>query len=618
MVQSRITAWATWTEWQEVYKRLASPNAALRELGVRRVQTWRTRAKLPVAVDLTASLVEVMLNDSEITPSTRAPRSDHELQLLYAMCMVRLVNGIVDAAQRQESVGSILDMSKKLDWPTWFVDLRHDATHRDLPSLPLLRLGAKESLWLLLERFWRPQQEVLERRGRGLASYRGRVEKKPATMLDRRLIDKRLRFLVTAAARKRRRGEDGVGGSSAWGRRPGQDQRAMSCGDPTIQEGKLSLATFAVEDLAGMAVDESRLLRRLFATVLASEPHADGREALALNLLSAASSDNFAIRLMQRIALGALGLTGSALGGTSEERPRLQNICDSASAAQAGAGTAQGCFATVRESLVPEEQADRMLRWLDALLADRDQLGSEGVSAEGQNGDARLRLTMQGLSPWLRRYTLEQVMAAKSTDAAAIAQLLERAVRVWRVLEANAVDCGAGRFLTACGACSSKLMQADMADIAAPAASTIGSLPNVEEGATIGNGPDTFNGTDESVAKLSRSQPSFEDMEALLKERKRRRAMTVLEPWTALGTVFDPKTLQVCSASEPDNRPKLPEGAEALWLAWACNWSEDAPTAKRSSDNRGVVAEDVASFDGYDDDVSKRSKMGTADRKSVV
>ena len=51
-----------------------------------------------MAVDVTASFVEIMLNDAYLNPETLAPRSDHELRLMYAMAVVRLVNGIVVAA----------------------------------------------------------------------------------------------------------------------------------------------------------------------------------------------------------------------------------------------------------------------------------------------------------------------------------------------------------------------------------------------------------------------------------------------------------------------------------------------------------------------------------------
>lgn len=60
------------------------------------LRSRRTRCRLPVAVDITASFVEIMLNDAYLNPETESPRSDNELRLMYAMAVVRLVNGIVD------------------------------------------------------------------------------------------------------------------------------------------------------------------------------------------------------------------------------------------------------------------------------------------------------------------------------------------------------------------------------------------------------------------------------------------------------------------------------------------------------------------------------------------
>lgn len=169
---------------------------------MQRVETWRTRCRLPVAVDITASFVEIMLNDRRleafkgllkaiyrrfrwftwilraIQPRFAADpellrrgylnpealgRSDNELRLMYAMTVIRLVNGIVDRSREVRQ--SILQRAQGLEWPQFFVDLRHEASHQALPSLPVLRLAAQEAVWLLLERFWRPQLQQIEERG---------------------------------------------------------------------------------------------------------------------------------------------------------------------------------------------------------------------------------------------------------------------------------------------------------------------------------------------------------------------------------------------------------------------------------------------------------------------
>jgi ribosomal biogenesis protein LAS1 len=45
--------------------------------------------------------------------------------------------------------------------PQVLVDLRHEATHNELPSLPLLRLAACQALAWLHACYWQPQFEQL-------------------------------------------------------------------------------------------------------------------------------------------------------------------------------------------------------------------------------------------------------------------------------------------------------------------------------------------------------------------------------------------------------------------------------------------------------------------------
>jgi len=197
---AKLAAWSSWAEFETVYHQLVSSDPEQRARGVGRVETWRSRSRLPVAVDVTASFIEIMLNDVSFNPSTASPRSDHELRLMYAMDVIRLVNGIVDVSQHGRS---ILTKAQNLEWPQLFVDLRHEASHQRLPPLPLLRLAAKEAVWLLVERFWRPQLlQVAERGGRASAQAAPAGSgKAPERTRGARTLDRRLKALVQSAAR---------------------------------------------------------------------------------------------------------------------------------------------------------------------------------------------------------------------------------------------------------------------------------------------------------------------------------------------------------------------------------------------------------------------------------
>ena len=152
-----VTTWAGWAEWQEVYSLLfAIDDPAARARGVARVATWRSRGKLPLAIEATASLVEAGL------ASTGAQQhSEHAMRLMHAMVITRFVNGVVDPLQQFARAVSVKRLAQDIALPTALVDLRHECTHQRLPSLASLRLAADEALLWLHEHYWLPQRNVL-------------------------------------------------------------------------------------------------------------------------------------------------------------------------------------------------------------------------------------------------------------------------------------------------------------------------------------------------------------------------------------------------------------------------------------------------------------------------
>jgi len=66
------------------------------------------------------------------------------LRQSYATAILRLINGLVDPLQIGTYARSITSIAQQLGLPNWIVELRHAATHEDLPSLNLLREGANQ------------------------------------------------------------------------------------------------------------------------------------------------------------------------------------------------------------------------------------------------------------------------------------------------------------------------------------------------------------------------------------------------------------------------------------------------------------------------------------------
>jgi ribosomal biogenesis protein LAS1 len=80
------------------------------------------------------------------------------------MAVVRLVNGVADAGQTRRVAASVADLSAAAGLPRALVDLRHEATHNELPRVVALEAGAAAGLVWLEENYWRAQRGALASR----------------------------------------------------------------------------------------------------------------------------------------------------------------------------------------------------------------------------------------------------------------------------------------------------------------------------------------------------------------------------------------------------------------------------------------------------------------------
>lgn len=99
---------------------------------------------LPHALESLLSILVAAQQDNASDGSS----SSLSLRQSYATALIRLVNGLVDPLQSGTYARSILSIAAQIGLPAWLVELRHAATHEDLPSLELLRDGAKEVSFL--------------------------------------------------------------------------------------------------------------------------------------------------------------------------------------------------------------------------------------------------------------------------------------------------------------------------------------------------------------------------------------------------------------------------------------------------------------------------------------
>jgi len=165
MAQPRHVPWTDTHEWLAVYHWLYGRDAfhqptslqeadAYRMKGIHRVEAWRSRGRVPPAIDSTATLVAALLSLDD------APWRQQVLRMELAMSFVRFVNDILDTAQKGTVAQSLGMLANQVQLPGWFVELRNAATHgKELPTLALLIGGCRQALVWLEAHYWTLEME---------------------------------------------------------------------------------------------------------------------------------------------------------------------------------------------------------------------------------------------------------------------------------------------------------------------------------------------------------------------------------------------------------------------------------------------------------------------------
>ncbi|SJX66027.1 uncharacterized protein SRS1_13468 [Sporisorium reilianum f. sp. reilianum] len=141
------------------------------------VQLWINRCACPFAVETTALLVQSVILDETMqqiaastlatdAASTSSPRYALEqmgggaelgVRLNYSLALTRFVNSVVDSHQTGGFAQSIGAIAARIGLPLWFVEIRHAATHEELPSIGVCRQAVGAALAWLHRHFWVPQ-----------------------------------------------------------------------------------------------------------------------------------------------------------------------------------------------------------------------------------------------------------------------------------------------------------------------------------------------------------------------------------------------------------------------------------------------------------------------------
>jgi hypothetical protein len=147
----------------------------MRQRAIDRINLWLFKfGSVPPAASATSKLTEAILHDDR---REKAMISDSAMQSIYAMAFARFVNGFVDRdvarsytaefvrddaendpndtpTTTTKGESSMYAHATTIGMPSKFVDLRHQVTHADIPSLTYLRRMTEEGLEWLWERWW--------------------------------------------------------------------------------------------------------------------------------------------------------------------------------------------------------------------------------------------------------------------------------------------------------------------------------------------------------------------------------------------------------------------------------------------------------------------------------
>ncbi|MCO5575703.1 hypothetical protein L7F22_029506 [Adiantum nelumboides] len=195
----RAVPWESWQLWNEVREAVFSSSSNRVSAAVNKIAAWRARSSLPVAVEVTWDLISIQRMDPFFcgSPCLEGSLSNELLCLMYAMAIMRLINGVVDNSKKQ-SLLSVADRAETAGLPRMLVDIRHEVAHQELPILSYLQLASKEAIDWLKVHYWEAQKQVLDNTHKHLQE-KLQVFASSSDASENKVLGSRKRFLTLRA-----------------------------------------------------------------------------------------------------------------------------------------------------------------------------------------------------------------------------------------------------------------------------------------------------------------------------------------------------------------------------------------------------------------------------------
>lgn len=153
----KLVPWSANSEWKICYDALQSESSYAAAVDL--LLLWKSRSpSLPVAVDSTLLYLQTFLENQHAQQHQR----DAVGNSLFAMFIIRFINGFADQQQTQFFAQSVTGICAKLGIPRWLVDLRHECTHDKIPSYEVLYEASAIAFEWLKVNYWQRHLEFLD------------------------------------------------------------------------------------------------------------------------------------------------------------------------------------------------------------------------------------------------------------------------------------------------------------------------------------------------------------------------------------------------------------------------------------------------------------------------
>jgi len=187
--QYTTTPWRHPSELLTIRQSLYNPSEfSSRTHALSLISAWKARNNLPHAIESTALLFSALSfhqsiisrSQTQTDPSSAVTEADSfAIRATYTTALTRFVTGFADLGRHRAGPWQTMqEVARSINLPARFVELRHEATHEELPGTARLVRMAEEAVGWLWDFYWvdleswvqREEEEVVEAQGRSTSA----------------------------------------------------------------------------------------------------------------------------------------------------------------------------------------------------------------------------------------------------------------------------------------------------------------------------------------------------------------------------------------------------------------------------------------------------------------